>query len=200
MDKNNLYVFKSILKDSKISCAYILLKAISFKLIRSESGYVQWVLKLYPRIKTPAYQKIITKFLLSTKNKSILDIEDQRFSHVTLKFCKVIKPFVSEKEKGLIIISFEKELGKIVFSEHFEEIQKYYRIVFIPSWTGAISLPLMALAEKADDTFFVLPVHWHERHSCNELSPHCKTLDFNAASWVNSDFYELGRKKGISIV
>lgn len=103
----------------------------------------------------------------------------------------IIKPWVSASERGVLLISFERELEKIVQNQdRLHKLESRYRLVFLPSWTGLFSPPLVRLAALARQPFHVMPVHAAERNLCHHLGPLCHPLPFNAASWVNSHFYE----------
>lgn len=102
----------------------------------------------------------------------------------------ILKSYVSESEKGFILISFEKELRKVLQLPRLRSIQSRYYIIFIPSWSGLYSPELLMLASQSVDYFFVMPVHSHEEEQCRRLSPYCIPLPFNAASWVKSSFFQ----------
>ncbi|MDF0752168.1 glycosyltransferase [Marinobacter sp. 71-i] len=109
---------------------------------------------------------------------------------VDLEYCFIIKPYVSESEKGIFLISFENQLNKVLESGLLKTIKDRYHVIFIPSWTGLFSPALFRLvAYCCDDPVFVLPVHEHERERVSNLGSHCISLPFNAASWVNQEFY-----------
>lgn len=109
----------------------------------------------------------------------------------SVNYCLIIKPYISESEKGLLMISFENQLDRIVGLGSFSEIQSKYYVFFIPSWTGLFSPSIFRLASySVNDPIFILPVHEHERELVKTLGQHCIPLPFNAASWVNQKFFE----------
>lgn len=110
-------------------------------------------------------------------------------SAVTLTHSIILKPYISPHEKGYLLISFEKELEKILVGETLRKIEERFHIIFLPSWSGLYSPALFALAARSRDKFFVMPVHERERAQCALLGSNCIPLPFNAASWVNSDFF-----------
>ncbi|TYC62724.1 glycosyltransferase [Marinobacter sp. BW6] len=111
---------------------------------------------------------------------------------VALSYSFIIKPYVSPSEKGLFLVSFENQLDKILDAGILSVIQERYHIIFIPSWTGLFSPALFKLATYSDrkNPIFVLPVHKHERAVVSLLGKNCISLPFNAASWVNPNFFE----------
>lgn len=108
---------------------------------------------------------------------------------VDLHHSIILKPYISKEEKGIVLVSFEKELEKVISSRNFPEFDKRYQIIFLPSWTGLFSSPLIRLASKASGRFFIMPVHASERGKGEAVSEFCTVLPFNAASWINEDFY-----------
>lgn len=110
---------------------------------------------------------------------------------VSLSYCALLKPFVSESEKGILLVSFENQLAQLLNSGRFDEILARYRLVFIPSWSGLYSKELFRLVAASDrEPVFVMPVHNHERELVPTLGANCHSLPFNAASWVNPAFFE----------
>ncbi|MGX1199785.1 glycosyltransferase [Marinobacter sp. MBR-105] len=110
---------------------------------------------------------------------------------VSLSYCAVLKPFISESEKGILLVSFENQLAKLLDSGRIDDVLARYHLVFIPSWSGLYSKELFRLVAAAgQEPVFVLPVHSHERELVTTLGSNCHSLPFNAASWVNSDFFE----------
>lgn len=121
-------------------------------------------------------------------NKAFLDSSGQTLS---IRYAAVIKPYVSQYEKGFLLISFENQLRKLLDSGHISEILQYYHVVFIPSWTGLYSSELFRLVSCAgSEPVFVMPVHCHERALVRTLGENCHPLPFNAASWVNASFFD----------
>jgi glycosyltransferase involved in cell wall biosynthesis len=114
---------------------------------------------------------------------------EKRAEASRLHYSLLLKPWISDKEKGVLLISFETELEKIVDPDALSQIESRYQIVFLPSWSGLYSPALIRLAAHAKSGFFVLPVHASEHSPCRDLSPRCQPLPFNAASWVNEEFY-----------
>lgn len=109
---------------------------------------------------------------------------------ITLKYCIIIKPFVSNNEKGFLLISFENQLQAILDHGELEVMQERYHLIFIPSWTGLYSPVIFELVKRSvGHSLFVLPVHEHERDLVNGLGQNCIPLPFNAASWVNQEFF-----------
>jgi glycosyltransferase involved in cell wall biosynthesis len=118
------------------------------------------------------------------------DLDIARPDTAALIHSLILKPYVSPQEKGFLLVSFEKELAKLVSAETLRRIEKRFYIIFLPSWTGLFSPPLFALAARSSQKFFVMPVHKRERAASRLLGPDCIPLPFNAASWVKAEFFQ----------
>lgn len=115
----------------------------------------------------------------------------QASQSINLSYCLVLKPYISDVEKGIFLISFENQLDSIISSGLLPVVQARYHIVFIPSWTGLYSPALFMLAtHAASEPVFVLPVHDREEAQVRRLGSGFIPLPFNAASWVNQDFFQ----------
>ncbi len=110
---------------------------------------------------------------------------------VSLSYCALLKAFISDSEKGILLVSFENQLAQLLNSGRIDEILVRFHLVFIPSWSGLYSRELFRLVAAAQqEPVFVMPVHSHERELVPTLSANCYSLPFNAASWVNPEFFE----------
>lgn len=78
---------------------------------------------------------------------------------------------------------------KLATFKMLSDVLKYYQILFIPSWTGLFSPSLLQFSARAEGDHYVLPVHASERQLVNSLGGPFSPLPFNAASWVNEDFF-----------
>lgn len=114
---------------------------------------------------------------------------DEGVYDVTLENSIVIKPYLDENEKGVILISFERELKKLCSVSLLRAIEERYYIVFIPSWSGLFSPALFSLSVMSSQTFFVMPVHKAEHQYTKYLGRQCVALNYNAASWVKKEFF-----------
>lgn len=110
---------------------------------------------------------------------------------LSLSYCALLKTYISDLEKGILLVSFENQLEQLLNSGRIDDVLARYHLVFIPSWSGLYSKELFRLVAAAgQEPVFVLPVHRHERELVPTLSANCHALPFNAASWVNPEFFE----------
>ncbi|MFZ5994960.1 MAG: glycosyltransferase [Thermodesulfobacteriota bacterium] len=141
------------------------------------------ILASFPNI--PFLKFLLPQALVYARSETVY----QDLQNVVLNYSIIIKHYVSKNEKGILLISFEKELQKILRFKTLDAIQERYHIVFLPSSHGFFSSPLIVLAARARERFYVMPVHARERRFSHHLGPYCRALPFNAASWVKKEFF-----------
>jgi glycosyltransferase involved in cell wall biosynthesis len=107
---------------------------------------------------------------------------------VTLERAALIKPYLGPTERGIIVVSFESQLEKLLKLKSFSRLEKRYAIAFMPTWQPFYSRPLLKLVARVSGDFFLLPSSNNDLSRCSELGPHCVGLPFSAASWVPASF------------
>jgi len=109
----------------------------------------------------------------------------------------IIKPYVSGSEKGILLVSFEKQLDKLNSHPEIRKILDRYFVIFVPSTSGYISDALLRFRCLNVDGFATFPVHRYERTLSDSLfNGKVFALKYNAASWVNfSNFYSKKRSE-----
>jgi glycosyltransferase involved in cell wall biosynthesis len=101
----------------------------------------------------------------------------------------ILKKRVGETERGVLLVSFENELQKVLDCPGFQTMEKDYQIIFLPTWQPIFSVPLLVIGARSTLDFFVMPSSLDNMKHCGQISSRCRPLPFNAASWVNEDFY-----------
>jgi glycosyltransferase involved in cell wall biosynthesis len=110
--------------------------------------------------------------------------------HTQISRSVIIKPFVSEKEPGFLLVSFEQNLENILSLRSFAQFSAQYRIIFLPTWQPFYTTAACLLAARSQETFFIMPSAFSEEDLCHKFTPLCHFLPFHAASWVHGDFYD----------
>ncbi|RMJ06132.1 D-inositol-3-phosphate glycosyltransferase [Marinobacter litoralis] len=140
----------------------------------------------FPRNWSNKIELVEARKLAVSLNRSV-----ERSRAVSLSYCAVIKCYVSNTEKGILLVSFENQLAQLVDFGGIDRVLARYQLVFIPSWSGLYSKELFRLVAAADQQpVFVMPVHSHELELVPTLGANCHSLPFNAASWVNPAFFD----------
>jgi glycosyltransferase involved in cell wall biosynthesis len=131
-------------------------------------------------------------FLLSRAKDLAQQIatETARNDEATISRSAVIKPFVSKAEPGLLLVSFEYELSKLVALSRFTALELEYRIIFLPTWQPFYSDAVCLLDARATQSYFLMPSAFTEDVLCRQFSSKCRYLPFHAASWVRHASYQ----------
>lgn len=102
----------------------------------------------------------------------------------------VIKPYVSEHEKGVIYVSFEKHLVRLLNSSDFEKLQKQFLIIFAPTWSPPHSPALYAMPRLLEDGLFTTISNIKDIAFMENISDRLHKLERYASSWVNTDNFK----------
>jgi Glycosyl transferases group 1 len=105
---------------------------------------------------------------------------------VTLERACLLKPPLSDNERGVILVSFESQLNELLKLNRFEELQNRYAIAFMPTWQPAYSSELHRLIQRSKKVFFLLPSSKRDADVCKQLSSRCISVPLSAANWVKS--------------
>ena len=117
-------------------------------------------------------------------------IASQRFhDNVRINRSAVIKPYIGEREPGIVVVSFESELGKLALAGSLEEFEKHYRVMFLPSWQPVYSKELSVFDSRVTKPYFILPSSLMDGPLVESYSLKAEFLPFHAASWVNAELY-----------
>ena len=128
----------------------------------------------------------LVQWAVTIARDHLSEFED-RSSPVVVRNSILLKPSNSDREKGIVLVSFERELLKIVRSPDFNRFSREYRILFLPTWQPFFSIPLFILAARASDKFWILPSSRENLADCDDLAPYARGLPFQASSWVDED-------------
>jgi len=119
---------------------------------------------------------------------------------ITLERSIIVKPPVNLEERGILFVSFETELAKLLDHPRFSEVEARYQIAFLPTWQPAYSTELFRLAAVARLPYLLLPACEHDLQLADELGPLCIPLPLQAASWIDAARFPPGDCKDIDIV
>jgi glycosyltransferase involved in cell wall biosynthesis len=121
-------------------------------------------------------------------------------SYTRLSRSILVKAPVSPNERGILIVSFETELEKLVLSPSFAEVERLYQVVFLPTWQPAYSRALFLLAARATRPYYVMPASEDDLSLGSLLGELCVPLPFQASSWVAGGCYSDTPAKDIDIL
>lgn len=96
----------------------------------------------------------------------------------------------AENERGVLLLSFEDEIERLSELINFEAIERRYKILYMPSTKGVVSIQLLKLLDRARRTVGIMPSYLDsELPMVNALGPKAEFLPFHAASWVHGSSY-----------
>jgi glycosyltransferase involved in cell wall biosynthesis len=113
----------------------------------------------------------------------------------------LLKPYVSGRERGVLLVSFESELSKLADLKSLPEFEDRYAIIFLPTWQPFYSEALFRFAARALRPYWIMPSASSDQQLCANLGPLCKPLPFQASSWVSAGAYtDVGPSKSVDLL
>lgn len=120
---------------------------------------------------------------------------------VDLERSVLLKRHVSQRERGVLLVSFESELLKLARLKALPEFEDRYAIIFLPTWQPFYSEAIFRFAARARRPYWIMPSASSDQQLCANLGPHCKPLPFQASSWVSERQYgDIGPPKTIDLL
>jgi glycosyltransferase involved in cell wall biosynthesis len=101
----------------------------------------------------------------------------------------VLKARVSNSERGVLLVSFENELLKVVANRRFADLEQRYQILFLPSWQPFYSFPFFRLAEIARRPFGLMPSSRIDDALGAQFGERCRVVPLQASSWVRAEAF-----------
>jgi glycosyltransferase involved in cell wall biosynthesis len=102
----------------------------------------------------------------------------------------ILKPYLGEKERGVILVSFEYQLARLMGTERLQDFARRYMLVVAPTWSPPHSLPNTLLpAQYPDDSLFTLISNSADVGIFPRLSPKWRVVPLYASNWVNPDLF-----------
>jgi glycosyltransferase involved in cell wall biosynthesis len=100
----------------------------------------------------------------------------------------VLKPYVSEREKGVLFISFESEWVKLLRHGVLRDVARRYALVLAPSGSPHNLISYVFPAAVADPVFTLIS-HAEEQHLFPRVAANYVVVPLYASSWVNPDLF-----------
>jgi hypothetical protein len=119
----------------------------------------------------------------------------------TLRRSILLKPAISKRERGLLLVSFEPELAKLASLAALPELEDQYAIVFLPTWQPFYSDALFAFAARAKRAYWIMPSSTPDQALCADFGSLCKPLPFQASSWIaRAQYAKVAATKSIDLL
>lgn len=185
-NKSDFFVFsiEDRIKKSKIFYfvlvfLFLLMKSIPFASAGKLKRVSYLLLRFFP---LSALRYRAARYLISIGGEKI-----EAKSNFCFHYSIIIKKYVSKKEKGILLVSFEKQLDKLNAHPRAKEILERYFVIFVPSTSGYISESLLRFKALNNHCFATMPVHLREAElSLAVFGNSIRPLNYSAASWVDS--------------
>jgi glycosyltransferase involved in cell wall biosynthesis len=102
----------------------------------------------------------------------------------------VLKPHISAREKGVVLINYEGQYVRLLRLTNLKEFAERYTLVVGPSWHPPHSLVNCVFPEAYPGTVFSLISNVRELEILPRLSPKFAPLPLYGSSWVNPSLYQ----------
>jgi glycosyltransferase involved in cell wall biosynthesis len=99
----------------------------------------------------------------------------------------IVKPPVSEREKGVLVVWVEYNLAALLSSACLAEILRSYRIVFSTSWSPPDFSLIWALSGEPGAEFCIIPSNPKDEKWINAIARPLTILPFFASHWIADD-------------
>jgi glycosyltransferase involved in cell wall biosynthesis len=111
------------------------------------------------------------------------------FDRRALEKAVILKPCVSEREKGVLFISFANQWVRLLGLPGLRELARSYALVLAPAWSPPHDLIHYAFSGAYPDVFFSLISNVEDLETLPRMSTNCRVVRLFASSWVNPDFF-----------
>ena len=107
----------------------------------------------------------------------------------TIATAAIIKPNVSEREKGVLFVSFGHQWVRLLGLRNLHELARSYTLVVAPSWSPPHDLVNYVFPKSYPDTVFSLISNIHDVETLPRFSKGYRVVPLYASSWVNPDVF-----------
>jgi Glycosyl transferases group 1 len=111
------------------------------------------------------------------------------FDRRILEKAEILKPHVSEREKGVLFIYFGDQWVRLLGLSNLDELARSYTLVLAQSWSPPHDLINYAFPKTYQDTVFSLISNIRDAATLPRLSKNYRVVPLYSSSWVNPDFF-----------
>ena len=101
----------------------------------------------------------------------------------------VLKPWISEREKGVVFISYDTQWIRLLVNADMKEFAKRYTLVFSPAWCPPHSIITCLSPALFPDPIFTLVSNEKDLVYFPRISSNYIPVPLFASSWVNPQWY-----------
>jgi hypothetical protein len=97
----------------------------------------------------------------------------------------VLKRYVSEREKGVVFVSFDNQMARLAKARDLREFAERYTLVLSPSWSPPHSIPAYLFPRLYPDPIFCLISNRRDLDIFPRISDKYKMVPLYASNWVD---------------
>lgn len=102
----------------------------------------------------------------------------------------VLKPWVSPREKGAVLLSFEYQITRLLRFADLPRFAERYSLIIAPTWSPPHSPALYLLRQFYPGDVFTLISHEQDYDLLPRVLPGAQVVPLLASNWVNPDVYK----------
>lgn len=102
----------------------------------------------------------------------------------------ILKPWVSDREKGVVFVSFEDQWAKLSRQHDLRPFADRYTLVVAPTWSPPHSVVNVMFPLVFPGPIYTLISNYRDLELFPRLSPRYRMIPLFASSWVNPRFYQ----------
>ncbi len=107
------------------------------------------------------------------------------FGHDRIQKAIVLKRYVSQREKGVVFISFDNQMARLVKARDLRQFAKHYTLVLSPQWSPPHSIASYLFPRLYPDPIFCLISNQRDLVLFPRISDKYKMVPLYASSWVD---------------
>lgn len=132
------------------------------------------------------------KILIKRLNRRSIDWREfeSTAENRLLESATVLKPFISEREKGVVYLSFEHQWTRLLQNCDIKEFARQFRLVLSPVWAVPYSLVNFLLPELWDDIVFSHLSDPNDAFILPRISSKYIVVPLLCSSWVNPEWFK----------
>jgi glycosyltransferase involved in cell wall biosynthesis len=112
------------------------------------------------------------------------------FSDPRVHKAAILKPYIGQREKGVLFISFEGQWIKLLRPANFRQLAERYTTIVAPSYSPPHVLVNYAFAVLFPGPVFTLISSPNDLAVFPRISPNLVVVPLYASSWVNPDLFQ----------
>ena len=196
--KENLFLIECLLLN-------LLIVGYIYRILGNNKRVFQYFSQVHRSTRLTILRNIVEPWLKTSlsihKNHRILTGSIPSLNTLLGSRVLVLKPCVSNSEKGVLMVMFSETLPVLPNIFKMEQLMRDYILVFEPSWSGYCTEDVLHYANYQQPVF-LLGKHFQDYRFINQLNSNLVAVDMGASDWVDPNLAVpfLGSAKKYDIV